>query len=446
MLPAGGGLTLLDLLARRILAIGLEPLVRSGEVPSQDRDGALQALQLRPVETFDFHNDDAVTAQWAITNFTLLGPRLTTQLADRLHARYRPVEWWVELLFRYSSAPLEQNSRNNSLFETVFGVEQNEAEMHERLVTFLNLVGLVTSPVLVLDEVEGLSSSPEAGLQLATFLNILHQSCKKLALIISVNGDIWETAFLPRLPCGLKDRLNDIVVDLQPLSREDALAILRDRAGERADEIAEALDFDKGVVYPRGLIREASAIWSQMIAEEAQENEELVDWAAEILPDEGIISAGAGVGSGASPAGSPDSSAAAPFEPDVAREKSDASLPNVFDPLEQPGQTGVSGPSLESLVQLIDPETGASDASGTEAAQQVSTQVTESPFFTHPDLVTGTADIKSPQQAPDEAGVSSPSPLYDQDETVAPPNAVTQEDHDKIDSLLKQFRDRYGRG
>jgi len=40
MLPAGGGLTFMDLLARRILAVGLETLVRSGEVPSQDRDGA----------------------------------------------------------------------------------------------------------------------------------------------------------------------------------------------------------------------------------------------------------------------------------------------------------------------------------------------------------------------------------------------------------------------
>ena len=194
MLPEGGGLTLLDLLARRILAMGLEPLVRSGEVPSQDRDGALHALQMRPIETFDFHNDAAVTAQWAKANFALLGPRLTNELANRLNTRGRPVAWWVELLFRYSCAPLEQTGRNGSLFDTVFGDEISEAEMHERLVPFLNLTGLVITPVLVLDEVEGLSSCPEAGLELATFLNALHQSCKKLALIISVNGDVWQTA------------------------------------------------------------------------------------------------------------------------------------------------------------------------------------------------------------------------------------------------------------
>ncbi|MBT8044551.1 MAG: hypothetical protein KJO79_06330, partial [Verrucomicrobiae bacterium] len=261
VLPAGGGLTVLDLLARRILAAGLEPLVKSGEVPSQDRDSALQALQTRPVETFDFHNEDAVTARWAMTNFSLLGPRLTAELAERTHAGYRPVAWWVELLFRYSSAAIDQTSRNSSLFETVFGGDQVETDMHEKLVTLLNLTGLVTSPVLILDEVEGFSSNPEAALQVATFLNALHQSCNKLALIISVNGDVWETAFLPRIPCGLKDRLSDIVVDLKPIDRETAVEMLRDRAGEHAEAITEKIDFDTGVVYARGLVREAASVW-----------------------------------------------------------------------------------------------------------------------------------------------------------------------------------------
>jgi len=264
ILPAGGGLTVLDLLARRILAVGLEPLVRSGEVPSQDRESALQALQQRPVETFDFHNEEAVTARWAMANFGLLGPRLTSELAERTEAGFRPVAWWVELLFRYSSAPLDQTTRNSSLFETVFGSGNVETDMHEKLVTLLNLTGLVTSPVLVLDEVEGFSSNPEAALQVATFLNALHQSCNKLALIISVNGDVWETAFLPRLPCGLKDRLSDIVIDLRPMTKEEAAQLLEDRAGKHAEKVLETLDLDTGVIYARGLIRDASNAWANL--------------------------------------------------------------------------------------------------------------------------------------------------------------------------------------
>jgi len=420
MLPAAGGLTLLDLLARRILAIGLEPLVRSGEVPSQDRDGALHALRMRPVETFDFHNDDAVTAQWAKANFALLGPRLTNQLAERLNARSRPVAWWVELLFRYSCAPLEQTGRNGSLFDTVFGDEISEAEMHERLVTFLNLAGLVINPVLVLDEVEGLSSCPEAGLELATFLNALHQSCQKLALIISVNGDVWQTAFLPRLPCGLKDRLNDIVVDLKPISKEDALSILRDRAGDRADAIAAVIDFDKEIMYPRGLVREASAIWSEMVAAEVNDLGQPAE--AGEMTDEAIAGdAGGGVVAGFEPqssgqlpgqevTGQPESSKATPFRPDVVMESN-------VNPV-----SGVANPTEDT-----------SDA-------------TDSPFSIDPEAaaVAGSPIFQSPDSEQDQdASTGSPFSVH---QDVVPTPSVTQEDHDKIEDLLKQFRDRHGRG
>ena len=238
--------------------------MKSGEVPSQERETALQALQTRPVETFDFHNEDAVTARWAMANFALLGPRLTAELAEQTHAGFRPVAWWVELLFRYSSAPVDQTTRNSSLFETVFSGDLVETDVHEKLITLLNLTGLVTSPVLILDEVEGFSSNPEAALQVATFLNALHQSCEKLALIISVNGDVWETAFLPRIPCGLKDRLSDIVVDLKPMDKEVAMTMLKDRAGDKAEDVAKELDFESGVVYARGVIRCAANAWTDV--------------------------------------------------------------------------------------------------------------------------------------------------------------------------------------
>ena len=83
-LPAAGGLTELDLLARRVLALGLEPLVRSGDVPCQDRDSALAALRERATETFDFHHPNAVTAHWTRENFGVLGPRLGFELSQRV--------------------------------------------------------------------------------------------------------------------------------------------------------------------------------------------------------------------------------------------------------------------------------------------------------------------------------------------------------------------------
>ena len=45
VVPESTTLTQLDLLAREVLALGLEPLVASGEVPCQDRESALKNLR-----------------------------------------------------------------------------------------------------------------------------------------------------------------------------------------------------------------------------------------------------------------------------------------------------------------------------------------------------------------------------------------------------------------
>ncbi len=391
ILPGGGGLTALDLLARRILAAGLEPLVESGEVPSQDRDSALLALRQRPVETFDFHNEDAVIARWAMANFSLLGPRLTADLAGRTRAGFRPVAWWVELLFRYSSAEVDQTSRNSSLFETVFGGNRVETDMYEELVTLLNLVGLVTSPVLVLDEVEGFSSNPEAALQVVTFLNGLHQSCGKLALIVSVNGDVWETAFQPRIPCGLKDRLSDIVVDLEPMGKEAAVKLLRDRAGEQAEAIVGAMDLDSGVVYARGLIREAASVWEKMAA--------APDGVQAVKPE-------------------PVSQAVHEAKPAV------SPLPLGRDDVAA-GQAGDKGLQAPVAVPPEDPVKQEEAAGLAPPEQTVFTSVSPR---TQP-----VAQVPGSDGLPPDGDGKEDLPK------------VTQYDHDRVEDLLKQFRNRYGR-
>ncbi|MFK7909602.1 MAG: hypothetical protein AB8F34_03275 [Akkermansiaceae bacterium] len=534
ILPAGGGLTVLDLLARRILASGLEPLVKSGEVPSQDRETALQALQIRPVETFDFHNDEAVTAQWAKANFSLLGPRLTAELAERTHAGFRPVAWWVELLFRYSSAPVDQTTRNSSLFETVFSGDAVETDMHEKLVALLNLTGLVTSPVLILDEVEGFSSNPAAALQVATFLNALHQSCEKLALIISVNGDVWETAFLPRIPCGLKDRLSDIVVDLKPMNKEIAMKLIRDRAGDMADSIAEELDFESGVVYARGVVRCASSAWPELAVYEnavtdntlapktepiSLSNPELSDQPAAVKPDlnppkvvipqETPPTEIEPVAQDSWVPGEPElvdietaltepdtidpsegflprpedvSQQPASPQPQVERlqpaesEMPDLSnLPQPFaqqqdaqqqeSPFEEVGQTPELSPvTNESFAPPADniPQPFAQQQPNTPATEPLDVppqNIVDSPFsidtsspvespFTpvQPEPRPQFQSAPSPEVAPPVQPVSSEIP---QAQPIASPetepHSVTDDDHEKVEDLLKQFRERYGR-
>ena len=471
VLPAGDGLTLLDLLARRIFAIGLEPLVRSGEVGCQDRDVTIKSLQLRPVEAFDFHNEEAVTAHWAMANFRQLGPRLSTELSEQIGVGFRPVVWWIELLFRYSSAPLEQTTRNSSLFETVYNAGSIESDVHEKLVALLNLVGLVMPPVLILDEVEGFSSDPDAALQVATFLNSLHQSCENLAVIISVNGDVWETAFLPHMPCGLKDRLNDIVIDLRPMTKKQAIDLVKDRAGDRAEDILPRMNFDAEGIYARGLIREASKLWSDIELQGQNLDPISLSISDEITaePEKSLEKEVAPEPEVAPPPVEPES-----FVELVTPPVEEEILPE--QPISVKADSSVIAPSAEEgefMGVLNNPHSAGSpqlssrsvtkhsysdglgyygDVEDEPQNDRVSVSEEERVDDTEePVILKAESDeaIQNPVTllTPGIAPTLSPSPITPPEapESAAVPHKVTSEDQEKVDDLLRQFRDRFGR-
>ncbi len=84
--------------------------------------------------------------------------------------------------------------------------------------------------VLVADELEGFSSDETAALRLAAFLGSLRQSVERLDVVLSLNLDIWQSAFLPKLSGGLADRLSEVVVELEPLTDEEMVALLNSHA------------------------------------------------------------------------------------------------------------------------------------------------------------------------------------------------------------------------
>ncbi|MFP6876345.1 MAG: hypothetical protein VCA37_05915 [Roseibacillus sp.] len=264
VIPDSTTLTKLDLLARKLLALGLEPLVSSGEVPCQDREGALVALREQPTETFDFHHDRAVTAHWTKSNFEILGPRLAAELARISGASLRESSYWVELLFRFSTTAPDNVERARLLFETVFRGDlqiQSDSAAAERLHGLLALFGTITSFVLIVDDTEGLSTHPPDALALASFLTNLTQCCPGTLVLLSVNNDIWESAFAPLLPGGLADRLTEYDVVLSPLTEEEARELVCARAGERADEVLEKMEWGSGDLYARQVLKAASDAW-----------------------------------------------------------------------------------------------------------------------------------------------------------------------------------------
>ncbi|MEO8615424.1 MAG: hypothetical protein ABI600_09805 [Luteolibacter sp.] len=265
-LPASGGLCVLDLVTRRLFAIALQPLVASGEVPCQDREGALTALRNRPIETFDFHHPNAVTAHWARENFEVLGQRLSLELAQRCELPVREVAFWVETLFRFSATPVENSGRVRALAESVHAGNPADNEAMERLEALLGLLSLLMRVVLVADDLEGFSADETAALRLAAFLGSLRQSVERLDVILSLNQDIWQSAFLPRLSGGLADRLSEVVIELDPLTESEMISLLDSRVPGLGGRVLERIDVGSAGTHARGLIRAAGMAWLKATA------------------------------------------------------------------------------------------------------------------------------------------------------------------------------------
>ena len=269
-LPAGGGLCVLDLVTRRLFAAALQPLVISGEVPCQDREAALTALRTRPVETFDFHHPQAVTAHWARENFDILGQRLSVEIAQRCGLPVREVAFWVEHLFRFAATPPEHTPRLREIGDAAHAGGPADSVLMERLEALLGMLTLLMRVVLVADELEGFSTDETAALRLAAFLGVLRQSVERLDVILSLNRDVWDNAFVPKLSGGLVDRLSEVVVELDALTDEEMVALLESRVPGMGSRILARIDRTRAGSHARGVIRAAGEAWGQALAEEAR--------------------------------------------------------------------------------------------------------------------------------------------------------------------------------
>jgi hypothetical protein len=292
-LPAAAGLCVLDLVTRRLFSAALQPLVVSGEVPCQDREAALIALRARPIETFDFHHPNAVTAHWARENFDVLGQRLGTEIALRCNLPAREVSFWVDALFRFAATPPDHTARLRDISDAVRAGNPGEGVLMERLEALLAMLTQLMRVVLVADELEGFSTDETAALRLAAFLGALRQSVERLDVVLSLNRDIWDNAFVPKLSGGLADRLSEVVVELEALTEEEMVALLESRVPGMGSRILARIDRGQAGSHARGVIREAGKAWRETLAGETRAAAEKTTVsrpaASPVVPDDDFV-------------------------------------------------------------------------------------------------------------------------------------------------------------
>ncbi len=257
------GLTALDRVARTLLAMSLEPLVESGEVPSDNRESALRAMRQQPVETFDFHDSNAITAHWIRDHFQVLGPRLIIELAQRFDLPLKETAMWIEALFDFAITPLFDPVRVGRLLDAVTQAPNVAAQ--DCLHVLLRLMSSMRRVVLVADELEGLSTNEEGALRFASFVNNLRHGSSHIDVVLAVNDDLWNNAFTPRLTGGLQDRLTEYRVRLKPLTREQIEKLIDSRAPGMSELLLAQLDLDENSAYARAVLRAATEHWDDVI-------------------------------------------------------------------------------------------------------------------------------------------------------------------------------------
>lgn len=408
-LPAGGGLTGLDLLARRLFSVALQPLVSSGEVPCQDREVALSALRQRPVETFDFHHSQAVTAHWTKENFEVLGPRLALELSRRTGSSLNESSFWLASLFRFSVATPEHPGRTGMIIQSSVA----DAGI-ERYAAFLALLSLIGRVVVVADDLEGMHADPPSALRFASFLASVRQEAPRVDLVVSVNDDIWDSAFKPALSGGLQDRLGELEIRLEPLDEAAMISLLETRVPGRGAAFRGRLGL-AGDLYARLVLRKAAEFEDSLAAHIPVAVVAPVFAAVAPVEDQAPVS---------ETVVPPPVLDAAPVE--IVETKADDFAPPA-------PEIPFSEPAVEAAVSQPAPEHGFA---------------AESPGG---DLVTPAILADTPfapmQEDPMKVATDRPTSPFSAVETPVDPGVepVPAAGGDRIDDLLRQFRERYGR-
>lgn len=243
----------------------LHGLIQSGQVPCANPDQAMRVLSESPEEVFDTGGTARMIGDWVRKHTEPLRGPMAALAGKRIAARAGTLDVWLEAIL------------GQALDGGATGIGQmidlTQLADDEGAFIWLALLGLWHPVLLVVDHLDGLAATPNAGLNMASLLLDLARE-NNVHVLLSVNQDLWQSLFGGHLPSALEDRLTAVQVSLRGLSPHDAEALVKLRLEQAAVPAPKAAEFTSfldiprhflgrpvGTVSARSLLRHAARQW-----------------------------------------------------------------------------------------------------------------------------------------------------------------------------------------
>ncbi len=305
--PVGAGegaISALDDLARFTFATVNRLLIERGVIPCSRPSIAVRELRKNYRKLFDFSDEKQASARWFAQNFEKLLPVTSGELATLAGVRPARATYWLRALCAYAQGAADSPAAREEALRWALAdpVESNavavggmtlaqapsaassEPESKGKVRDLLRLAALHRPVVFVIDHLDAYFRDAEAGLSIAYIVTELQHMVPRELAILSLNEDVWETAFQGGLPSAFEDRLTSNVVNLKGVSAASGEELVRGRlaaAGVDPDEAGAFVDFlripqyfqSEGgrLVSPRVLLRYAAIHWDVFASESADE-------------------------------------------------------------------------------------------------------------------------------------------------------------------------------